>query len=441
MSDIAIRVEGLGKRYRIGGKQERYKMLRETLTDTITAPIRGLSSLAHRGHGPNGKGAPKHEEIWALKDVSFEVKAGEALGIIGRNGAGKSTLLKILSRITEPTEGVVDIYGRVASLLEVGTGFHQELTGRENVLLNGAILGMKRAEIDRRFDEIVAFAEVEKFIDTPVKHYSSGMYLRLAFAVAAHLEPEILLVDEVLAVGDAMFQQKCLGKMGEVAQEGRTVLFVSHNMGAIANLCASCIHIEEGKLTDIGGTDSVMTAYLARMNSDIPDQGLADLRHKQRSASLDGRKAQFIQVRMLNLGRQQMATFLEREPFEIEACFEVSESISNVQLGCSVFKLNPNVELFTVPSQIYSSKLPIGCYCIRLPINPNYLRDGTYTLALKLFANGTRQDTVGETIRFDISRYVPPDAESAYFARWVAGPLWLPYEWQGIQAADSSLLG
>jgi lipopolysaccharide transport system ATP-binding protein len=236
MSDVAIRVEGLGKQYRLGGPRERY--------DTLRDQIRKWSSL--RGLLRRATRAEHRPPFWALKDVSFEVEPGEVVGIIGRNGAGKSTLLKILSRITEPTEGAADIHGRVGSLLEVGTGFHPELTGRENVYLNGAILGMRRAEIGRKFDEIVAFAEVEKFIDTPVKHYSSGMYMRLAFAVAAHLEPEILIVDEVLAVGDAEFQKKCLGKMGDVAKSGRTVLFVSHNMQTIANLCQLCICLKDG---------------------------------------------------------------------------------------------------------------------------------------------------------------------------------------------------
>ena len=227
MSDIVIRVDSLSKQYRIGGKQEGYRTLRDTLTETFVSPFRRARKLL-RGHAYGA--AELDEIIWALRDISFEVKRGEVVGIIGRNGAGKTTLLKILSRITEPTEGYAEIHGRVGSLLEVGTGFHPELTGRENIYLNGAILGMKKAEIERKFDEIVDFAEIEKFIDTPVKHYSSGMYVRLAFAVAAHMEPEILLVDEVLAVGDAAFQKKCLGKMGEVAEGGRTVLFVSHNM-------------------------------------------------------------------------------------------------------------------------------------------------------------------------------------------------------------------
>jgi len=259
MSNIAIRVESLGKMYRIGGKQERYRTLRDTLTDAFAAPFRRASSLL-RGQAYGA--ADLKETIWALKDVSFEVKHGEVVGIIGRNGAGKSTLLKILSRITEPTEGYADVYGRVGSLLEVGTGFHPELTGRENIYLNGAILGMSRAEIDRKFDEIVAFAEIEKFIDTPVKHYSSGMGLRLGFAVAAHLEPEILVVDEVLAVGDAQFQKKCLGKMSEVAGEGRTVLFVSHNMAAVNHLCSSGILLNNGLVSAIGAVEGVVSQYL-----------------------------------------------------------------------------------------------------------------------------------------------------------------------------------
>jgi lipopolysaccharide transport system ATP-binding protein len=255
MSDIAIKVENLGKMYRIGEKQERYSSFRDTLNNIITAPFRRLRNI--------GKPAKPEELIWALKDVSFEVKHGEVIGIIGRNGSGKSTLLKILSQITEPTEGQATVYGRVGSLLEVGTGFHPELTGRENIFLNGAILGMSKAEINRKFDEIVDFAEIEKFIDTQVKHYSSGMYMRLAFAVAAHLEPEILLVDEVLAVGDAAFQKKCLGKMGDVAKEGRTVLFVSHNMSAILQLCKSAILLQAGFIYANGTAQDVVDNYIA----------------------------------------------------------------------------------------------------------------------------------------------------------------------------------
>jgi homopolymeric O-antigen transport system ATP-binding protein len=260
MSETAIRVEGIRKRYRIG-EREKYVALRDVLTNAMKAPLRML-----RGQGgKNGNGKPDH--IWALDGVSLQVKHGEAVGLIGRNGAGKTTLLKILSRITKPTEGRAEIHGRVGSLLEVGTGFHQELTGRENIYLNGAILGMKKAEIDRKFDEMVAFAEVETFLDTPVKHYSSGMYVRLAFAVAAHLEPEILLVDEVLAVGDAGFQKKCLGKMSEVTRAGRTVVFVSHNMSAIENLCASAYQIDGGRIVRAGETRTVVSGYLAEQHT------------------------------------------------------------------------------------------------------------------------------------------------------------------------------
>lgn len=246
MSDTVIRVENLSKKYVLSHQQEGqsgYKSFREVLSN-------GAKSLGKKLLKPSAKETynPSSEEFWALKDVSFEIKQGDRVGIIGRNGAGKSTLLKILSRITEPTKGRIKINGRVASLLEVGTGFHPELTGRENVFLNGAILGMSKVEIQRKFDEIVAFAEIEKFLDTPVKRYSSGMYVRLAFAVAAHLEPEILIVDEVLAVGDAAFQNKCLGKMKEVGKEGRTVLFVSHNMSAIQLLCDRCVLLQKGKL-------------------------------------------------------------------------------------------------------------------------------------------------------------------------------------------------
>ena len=255
MSTLAIRAENLSKKYRIGAR-EAYKTFREMLIDSAVAPFRRLKNI--------GKPIPKEEIIWALQDVSFEVKEGEVIGIIGRNGAGKTTLLRILSRITEPTKGRVTLKGRVASLLEVGTGFHPELTGHENIYLNGAILGMDRYEISRKFDEIVAFAEIARFLDTPVKRYSSGMYMRLAFAVAAHLDPEILLIDEVLAVGDAAFQKKCLGKMEDVAKEGRTVLFVSHNMGAVESLCNRAYLLDHGQVVQSGETQNVVSSYLAK---------------------------------------------------------------------------------------------------------------------------------------------------------------------------------
>jgi lipopolysaccharide transport system ATP-binding protein len=252
MSDTAISINNLGKRYLLGtGGGESYRALRDVIAN-------GFKSLIGRGNREN-----HHEELWALRNVSLDIKEGQSVGIIGRNGAGKSTLLKLLSQITEPTEGEIHLRGRVSSLLEVGTGFHPELTGRENIFMNGAILGMARAEIKRKFDEIVAFAEVDKFLDTPMKRYSSGMYVRLAFSVAAHLEPDILVVDEVLAVGDVEFQQKCIGRMGDVAKGGRTVLFVSHNMGAIAKLCEKTFLLDHGSLISSGPSNAIIEQYLS----------------------------------------------------------------------------------------------------------------------------------------------------------------------------------
>src|SRR5437763_999934 len=299
-NDVIIRVENLGKKYSLRHlRDQRYVALRDVLVEKATGLFRrspkGRSKIAsgsveptaRREDGRSGNGSglapdsnlpssnsqlPRTEEFWALRDINFSVRRGEGVGIIGRNGAGKSTLLKILSRITEPTEGCVRLRGRVASLLEVGTGFHPELTGRENIYLNGAILGMRKTEIDRKFDEIVAFAEVEQFLDTPVKRYSSGMYVRLAFAVAAHLDPEILIVDEVLAVGDASFQKKCLGKMGDVVKQGRTVLFVSHNMDAVMNLCTHVVLVKNGTASERLTPDEGVKQYLALSNegADLP---------------------------------------------------------------------------------------------------------------------------------------------------------------------------
>ena len=256
MSDVALRTADLGKMYHIGGERQAYRTLRDTIAQTARRPI---ERIRHPGAATHTS-----DEFWALKNIDLEVLRGEALGVIGRNGAGKSTLLKVLSRITEPTEGRVEVRGRVASLLEVGTGFHPELTGRENIQLNGAILGMKRAEIKSKFDEIVEFSEIGRFLETPVKRYSSGMYVRLAFAVAAHLEPEVLIVDEVLAVGDAGFQKKCLGKMEDVAGKGRTVLFVSHNMMAIRSLCTRAVELDAGRVVNSGESGKVVVDYLAR---------------------------------------------------------------------------------------------------------------------------------------------------------------------------------
>jgi len=302
MSDIAIRVENLSKVYRIGLKEQRHETLMGAFTSWVKSPLRNFRDVRmlskfddvsadaknRKSEIRNQKSANRPSDapfqlsafnsqllspsdvIWALKDVSFEVKQGEAIGIIGRNGAGKSTLLKILARITEPTSGRAEVYGRVGSLLEVGTGFHPDLTGRENVYLNGTILGMKKREIDARFDEIVEFSGIEKFIDTPVKRYSSGMRIRLAFSVAAHLEPEILIIDEVLAVGDAEFQKKCLGKMNAVTQAGRTVIFVSHNMQAVRSLCDIGLEMERGRVIRSGKVDTVIDGYLAQVGGNTP---------------------------------------------------------------------------------------------------------------------------------------------------------------------------
>jgi lipopolysaccharide transport system ATP-binding protein len=308
MSDVAIQIENLGKMYRIGGKQERYRTLRDSITDAVSAPFKRARSLL-RGQAYGAAGL--EETIWALHDVSFEVKHGEVVGIIGRNGAGKSTLLKILSRITEPTEGHVDVYGRVGALLEVGTGFHLELTGRENIYLNGAILGMSRAEINRRFDEIVDFAEVEKFIDTPVKHYSSGMGLRLGFAVAAHLEPEILVVDEVLAVGDTAFQRKCVGKMGQVAGEGRTVLFVSHNMAAVNNLCTRAVLLNSGQIDTIGAVDEVINDYIQSSTQGL-ENAVYDLERGEGNNSL-----RFSRIALLDRHNQPVYSIGMGDPLQI----------------------------------------------------------------------------------------------------------------------------
>jgi lipopolysaccharide transport system ATP-binding protein len=303
MSDVVIRAVGLSKRYKIGALKRRHETLRDQL-------VRSFKSLFSRNGRYPAQALPPPPigdgfgTIWALKDVSFEVARGEVVGFIGRNGAGKSTLLKILARITEPTSGKAEIYGRVGSLLEVGTGFHHELTGRENVYLNGAILGMKKAEIHRKFDEIVAFAETEKFIDTPVKHYSSGMYVRLAFAVAAHMESEILIVDEVLAVGDVAFQKKCLGKMGDIARQGRTVLFVSHNMAAVQGLCSRVCLLSAGQIVAEGVPAEVVRRYFAETSQDSS----ASLEERQDRQGTG--KIRFVTVGIVNDGGRPIETAL-----------------------------------------------------------------------------------------------------------------------------------
>ena len=319
-NDLSILVRGIGKRYKIGASQQRA----DTLRDMITAQVKRIGSSL-RGKRDR---ANESDQIWALRDVSFEVKRGQALGIIGRNGAGKSTLLKVLSRVTDPTEGYGEMRGRVGSLLEVGTGFHPELTGRENIFLNGAILGMHKKEIEARFDEIVAFSEVEKFIDTPVKRYSSGMYLRLAFAVAAHLEPEILVVDEVLAVGDADFQRKCLGKMGDVANSGRTVLFVSHNMSAILRLTQDSIVLDKGKVILNAPSSEAVDFYLNRGLSKVGERFWEGEEVPVSSAPFRP-----LAIRILDKLGQVSDSVRSVDPIQIEIDYELTEDVTGLRVG------------------------------------------------------------------------------------------------------------
>ncbi len=371
MSDITIRVRGLSKKYHIGQRKEKYRTFRQALVDTFSGPIRRAGHLLQgRAEGV----ADLHHTLWALKDVSFDIKQGEVVGIIGRNGAGKSTLLKILSRITEPSSGYARIYGRVGSLLEVGTGFHQELTGRENVYLNGAILGMKRAEIDRKFDEIVAFSEVEKFLDTPVKHYSSGMVTRLAFAVAAYLEPEILIVDEVLAVGDAAFQKKCLNKMQDVGQQGRTVLFVSHSMPAVTRLCERTILLADGQIIDDGPSHKVVSTYL---NSGL---GTTAAREWPDLATAPGDNIVRLRAVRVRTEEGQVSDAVDiRRPIGLEMEYEVFEPGHLLLPYYNVFN-EEGLKLFTAVDQDLTWRRrprPAGYYVSTAWIPGNLLAEGT----------------------------------------------------------------
>jgi len=394
MSDIAIRVEHLSKLYCIGALQRRHDTLRDQITDALTAPFRRLKNPQSAIRNPQSN------YIWALKDVSFEVRRGEVVGIIGRNGAGKTTLLKVLSRITKPTEGRAEIHGRVGSLLEVGTGFHPELTGRENIYLNGAILGMKKAEIDRKFDEIVDFAEIEKFLDTPVKHYSSGMYVRLAFAVAAHLEPEILLVDEVLAVGDAAFQKKCLGKMGDVAREGRTVLFVSHNMAAIQALCKEAMWLKEGRLFNLGCVEDVVTKYQQSVLSGITSVPLKVRTDRQGDGS-----ARVTSVLVADADGKEVITPLSRLKVTLE--YESKEWLVHPVFLIGIYDHN-NTGVFYFDSDT-SGSLPIRlppkgrvvCMTERIRLTP---RKYFINIAiLKGGVNGIWADYVQNVASFDVT--------------------------------------
>jgi lipopolysaccharide transport system ATP-binding protein len=377
MSDTIIRVEDLGKKYIIGHqKQERYLALRDALAN-------GAKSAGRKLLKPLGKKEPDaaYEDFWALKDVSFEIKRGDRVGIIGRNGAGKSTLLKILSRITEPTTGRISIKGRVASLLEVGTGFHPELTGRENIYLNGAILGMSKVEIKRKFDEIVAFAEVEKFLDTPVKRYSSGMYVRLAFAVAAHLEPEILVVDEVLAVGDAQFQKKCLGKMEEVGREGRTVLFVSHNMGTITQLCTQAIHLKSGEIHHTGETNLVVSKYLLDGEDNSSHIQLATNENELRKYKVFF----FKRITISDYENIESTEIDVRYPFYLNLEYEVTKELNNLELSVRIYTSDGRPVITTCQSDCSPETLSIrdvGSYQTSIKLPGMFLMPGSYMVTI-----------------------------------------------------------
>jgi lipopolysaccharide transport system ATP-binding protein len=409
MSDIAIEAHDLSKRYRIG-ERERYYTLRDSLARVFVAPLRWLrkgeqlSAAAHVSAlapaAPASNREPQSEFIWALKDISFEIRRGEMVGIIGRNGAGKSTLLKILSRITEPTAGEARIRGRVGSLLEVGTGFHPELTGRENIYLNGAILGMKKSEIESKFDEIVSFAEIEKFLDTAVKHYSSGMYMRLAFSVAAHLEPDILLVDEVLAVGDVAFQKKCLGKMEDVAKEGRTVLFVSHNMAAIKNLCQKCILLEAGSISMEGDCDETIERYLANVRGlELPE--LSSRVDREGNGMI-----RFSSVRFCGRNGRAASTFLSGENCEIKLLYRMEKQLSvaaNIVVAVGVYDICGDClflcsnELTNEIARGWPESGEVSCNITRLP-----LASGNYKINVFAAVNGEIADWVIDAAVFEV---------------------------------------
>jgi lipopolysaccharide transport system ATP-binding protein len=405
MSSV-IRVENLSKKYMINHqKQERYTTLRDVLANGVK---RKMGKLLQPGAKQDD---PEHEEFWALKEVSFDIQQGDRVGIIGRNGAGKSTLLKILSRITEPTSGRVSIKGRVASLLEVGTGFHPELTGRENIFLNGAILGMSKVEIERKFDEIVAFAEVEKFLDTPVKRYSSGMYVRLAFAVAAHLEPEILIVDEVLAVGDAQFQKKCLGKMEEVGKEGRTVLFVSHNMAMISNLCKKGIYLESGKIALQGEISQAIGKYYQSANEN----------NEVTNRRIGSDSVELLGAELVGLGGNLETTIHDgvtiRMKYKIKKATE-ARCVPNFHFfapdGSYVFVSSPND----------ISKLPPGDYQADCRVPGGLLNEGAYFVGVAItsyFDSGTYEVDFFERNALTFNVIDPMDARSNRYG--YAGPV------------------
>lgn len=427
MSDIAIRAEKLSKLYRVG-QYVGYRTLRETLANAFSAPFRHLRSTSASPRSEHHN--LDSEYIWALKDVSFEVKHGEAVGIIGLNGAGKTTLLKVLCRITEPTEGYAEIYGRVGSLLEVGTGFHPELTGRENIYLNGAVLGMKKKEIDRKFDEIVEFAEVEKFIDTPLKRYSTGMQVRLAFSVAAHLEPEILLVDEVLAVGDIGFQKKCLGKMEDVTRGGRTVLFISHNMGMITTLCEKAILLMEGHIDSMGPAEQVVSRYLAQFNANA---GL----HKEWSfeEALGGEYVKLKAIKITDgrgIGKPYFST---TEPIFIAIDYWVLHDDIPVNVGYAVFDERVNL-IFGSGNFKETRARPIkksGIYRSKCTIPGNLLNSGRHTLSVGAAINlSDDQVNIPHCVAFET---VDDQRFHSAYSKW-GGIIKPDFDWQSERIND-----
>jgi lipopolysaccharide transport system ATP-binding protein len=407
MSDIAIKVENLSKLYKIGRRQENYRTLRDSFSNYLAYIFRKVMQRAEsKEQGTNDSSVnslfpascsmqPSDEGyIWALKDVSFEVKCGEVVGIIGRNGAGKSTLLRILSRITEPTKGQAEIRSRVGSLLEVGTGFHPELTGRENIYLNGTILGMKKAEIERKFDEIVSFAEVEKFIDTPVKHYSSGMYVRLAFAVAAHLEPEILIVDEVLAVGDSVFQNKCIDKMLEVSKKGRTVLFVSHNFSAVKALCEKAILLNKGMLIFSGSVQEAIDGYVEESQLCGKEMDLSQLQRKVYARELIFEKMTLINYPIFfgapirfKLKLKSMGG--KRHFSDIDFGIAISDRNNNTIIHCSNRFINKTFEHFSDMDE----------YMFEIQ---NIMKPDIYYLTLFLRSKDVIQDWLSNVVKIEI---------------------------------------
>jgi lipopolysaccharide transport system ATP-binding protein len=389
LSHYAIRADGLSKEYTIGAQRRHYDTFREALVNGLTAPF-------ERFRGTRGR--PAERTIWALKDVNFQIDQGEVVGIIGRNGAGKSTLLKILSRITMPTEGEVAVRGRVASLLEVGTGFHPELTGRENIFLNGAILGMTRREVRRKFDEIVDFADVERFIDTPVKHYSSGMYMRLAFAIAAHLETDVLLVDEVLAVGDAEFQKKCLGMMEDVSRrQGRTVILVSHNMEAVLKLCNRSMLFERGQIQIAGDVRQVLSAYLERHSI---SSKVIDLSQRPRRDDYLG-NARLVQATTIGQERWSFA-FGDQLVFEI--CVEAALSMKNIEIMIGLYSAR-GFEVATWTNTCSRTHIPLreGVNILQIAYQDLALLPGQYLLGISLGSSRGVEDYVPEAVEFEIA--------------------------------------